>query len=357
MNRNALVTGASGFIGKNLVKHLVDRGDKVTCLVRRTSDLSELERLDCELKFDDLNDQSLESLQRAVANQDVVYHLAGKTRGLSPGELIKINQGGLERLLSVCRDTATPPTVVYISSLAAAGSSNKPVSESDECNPLSDYGRSKRAAELIAREYCDKVPVSIVRPPIVLGPDDKNGHTLFQAIDVSTLHMVPGFNDNWFSIIHVEDLVQALSLIADKGNRCKPNDLSDGIYYVADEKMVTYSELGHMIARAVGRSKATILRFPKPLVWMIAGFNSFIGHLIRRPLFFNIDKAREATAGSWICSSEKIKNELQFRPRCSLTERLLQTADWYRENGWLKKKPRQRSTQNAAGLEREKITS
>ena len=77
--KRVLVTGGSGFIGLNLVKRLISDGESVTCLVRETTDLTELRKLDCRLVTSDLL-QPGPALVSAVQGQDVVYHLAARTK-------------------------------------------------------------------------------------------------------------------------------------------------------------------------------------------------------------------------------------------------------------------------------------
>jgi uncharacterized protein YbjT (DUF2867 family) len=85
-----LVTGASGFIGTHLVRALIERGDEVSCLVRRTSKLVNLNGLPVQLVQGDITDAA--SLAPAVGNCDVVYHLAGLTKALSMADMMRANR-------------------------------------------------------------------------------------------------------------------------------------------------------------------------------------------------------------------------------------------------------------------------
>ncbi|MFH1919756.1 MAG: NAD-dependent epimerase/dehydratase family protein [Planctomycetota bacterium] len=116
-----LVTGASGFIGSHLVAALVARGDCVTALVRKTSCLDRLESLGVSLARGDVTDPA--SLQRAVADQSVVYHLAGLIRSLRTRQLYTVNGEGVHHIAEACAGEPEPPVLVVVSSLAAAGPS------------------------------------------------------------------------------------------------------------------------------------------------------------------------------------------------------------------------------------------
>src|SRR5574340_729751 len=94
---HALVTGATGFIGSNLVKELLNRGYKVTCLARRTSDLRSLEGLDVSFVYGDCTDK--DSLRQLPVNCSHVFHLAGLTKAKKEEDFFVANAIGTENLL------------------------------------------------------------------------------------------------------------------------------------------------------------------------------------------------------------------------------------------------------------------
>ena len=91
--------------------------------------------------------------------------------------------------------------------------------EKDEVSPVSHYGRSKRAGELAVMDFASQVPTTIVRPPIVVGERDRDAFQWFQLIQKLGIHVTPGFSDHHYSLIHVDDLVSALMLAAERGSR------------------------------------------------------------------------------------------------------------------------------------------
>jgi nucleoside-diphosphate-sugar epimerase len=336
---HALVTGASGFIGVHLVEQLVRRGDRVTALVRRTTNVERLRPFPVRLVYGDVTDA--QSLGEIVAGHDVVYHLAGLTMALSSADLTRVNAGGTRNILAACAAQSTPPTLVIVSSIAAAGPSRKgqPRVESDPPRPVSHYGRSKLAAELAAAQLAAIVPTTIVRPPIVFGEGDRASLPLFSTLARWGIHMVPSVCDPRFSLIHAADLAAALLLAARHGTRLATPPAQDGtagLYYVADDEAPTYAELGRRIGAAVGRSRIRVVRNLKTTVWTVAGITDLISHLRRRPNVFGIDKAREATAGSWVCSDAALRRDVGFLPAANLATRLAQTAQWYLEQGWIR---------------------
>jgi nucleoside-diphosphate-sugar epimerase len=331
-----LVTGATGFIGGHLVRQLHASGHQIRCLVRPSSDLKQMEPFEPEFVFGDVSEPN--SLDSAVDSVDVVYHLAGATKCLHSGELERVNINGVRHVARACADCSNPPTLILVSSLAAAGPTpaNRLRLESDKPTPVSRYGHSKLAGEYEALRLADRVPITIVRPPVVLGEADRDGLNLFNSIARWNLHLVPGMSDELFSVIHGDDLAQALILAAEKGVRAESVDSYNGIYFATSLETPTYAEFGQMIGDAVGRDHVRIIYSPKAAVWVIASINEIASQIRRRPHILSFDKAREATTGSWACDGSALHRDTGFKPTCSLQKRLAQTARWYREQGWIK---------------------
>ena len=333
----ALVTGATGFVGQHLVRHLTNAGIEVTCLVRRTSDLSRLTPFNPNYVYGDV--RQAESLKSAIENQDWVFHLAGLTKAIRKTDLQKVNQHGTETLAKVCSSQANPPTFIHVSSIAACGASRdeNPLTEIVQPQLTSHYGRSKLCGEQSVAKYGSHLPVTILRPPIVLGEFDKDGFQLFSSIQRFGLHLIPTWQDHYFSVIHAEDLANALLLAAQSGKRL-PNDQlnSQGIYFATTGPPLTYADLGRMITQTVGRSRTRMVHLPTPLLWCLGYLSELTCQIRRKPGILNLDKIREAVAGSWACSDEKIRQETSYQPEHSLMDRIQRTADWYFEQGWLK---------------------
>ena len=335
-----LITGGSGFIGSHLAAALVAEKHQVRCLIRPSSSRQRLEPLDVCLAHGDITD--CESLRAAVEGCEIVFQLAGCLRALDVRQFFDVNEQGVRNVAAVCAEQARPPVLVVVSSLAAAGPAQhgRPRVEADPPQPVSNYGRSKLAGEQAVREFADRLPISIVRPPIVFGEGDPATREIFEPIARFGVHMAPRWGTTWISVVHADDLVRLLLLAAERGKRIVPGPhdaraAAEGCYFAAAEPSVTYAEFGRMIGRAMGRRRTHIFRAGPIATWSVACVTTACAWLRRRPYYFDFDKAREALAGSWTCSAAAARRELGFAPGASLLERIEQTARWYRERGWL----------------------
>ncbi len=333
-----LVTGASGFIGGRLALRLIERGCRVACLVRAGSRVDALRAAGAELITGDVTDPGSVGSALARSQAELVFHLAGLTRARRSGDFMRVNEGGVGAVAGACAHRNLPPTLVVVSSLAAAGACapERARLEGDIPAPVSQYGRSKLGGEHAARKHAGAAPITIVRPPIVFGPGDRGTLEIFRSIARWGVHVVPGRGDHRLSLVHVDDLVEGLLLAAEKGERLGEfGSQGRGVYFLAAEEAPTHAELGLAIARALGRGSPALVRLPGAALRLLGVGGDLLARTGRRPGWINSDKFREALAGSWVCSSAKARDELGWRPAAPLADCLRETAEWYRLAAWL----------------------
>ena len=202
----ALVTGATGFVGSHLAEALRRRGDEVTALARSLKKAEALRPLAVRVVQGDLDDKA--ALAQAVDGQDVIYHVAGAIAARSEDDFMASNREGTRNVVAAAV-AAGGPRFVLVSSMAAGGPSprGRPLKGDEPPLPVTRYGRSKLAAEEVVR--ASGLPWTIVRPPMVYGPRDREVLKVFR---IARLGIAPVFGDGTqeLSAVHGADLADAL---------------------------------------------------------------------------------------------------------------------------------------------------
>lgn len=324
----ALVTGANGFIGSHLVEALRGRNIRVKCLVRATSNLQWIEPLNVDILPVDLS--RIETLIEPMQDADTVFHLAGATKAFNAQAFHQANVLVTQNLLKAAMTAdANLLRFVLVSTQAAAGPSagGAPVRENDPACPLTLYGKSKLAAEQVALSYSDQFPVTVIRPPSVFGPRDKDFLQLFKTISLG-INAVLGVQSHYASFIFVEDLVQGMIQAAE-------SDQTIGrTYFFATEERISLERFSQSIADVMGRRTVKI-RVPVWIFACIALIREGISRLIGKPNILNWDKVKEYRERFWICDSSQAKMDFNFCKINDLKTALQKTYHWYVQQGWL----------------------
>lgn len=325
MQRSALVTGATGFVGSHLVEQLTSNGWKVRALVRPTSNTGVLRQLGVALETGDLSDVG--AIRRAGEGVDVVYHLAAVTGLRREKNFDLANVEGTHNVVEAVRTArARPQRLVYLSSYAACGPAEpgRPRTLSEAPAPLTAYGRTKLAGEKIVQSLdVEGVQTVILRAPAVYGPGD---HALLPYFKLVRLGLAPApAGERWLHMIFVRDLARALQRAA---------DASGGIYPVADPREHSWSEMVAVLATALER-RPLRLSLPAGLVRAAAAATEGVSSLFGATAVFNREKAEEMLAPAWICEIAGSETLLPAEDATPLAEGIAETVRWYKRQGWL----------------------
>lgn len=317
------MTGASGFVGRRLCRRILDDGGGVTALVRPASDRRGLDRDRVRTVQGDL--VTGRGVAELVRGADVVLHLAGVTSASRRGTYRRCNVDGTRRLVEAAAAAPSPPVLVLCSSLAAAGPAEpgRPRPETDPPAPVSWYGHSKLAGEEALRESAGRLSATIVRPCVVYGPGD----ALFlpAALPMARAGVVTqcGFGARGFSLVHVDDLGEALLAAAARGRRLAAGDRASGVYHLSDGEAYTWGGFFAVLAEVLGRARAPrVVPLPLTLVRGAAVGAELVSLVRGRPMGLTRDKCRELAAAWWTCSDERARRELGLPPTVALRDGL-----------------------------------
>jgi len=322
----ALITGSNGFIGSHLAEWLCRRGDEVVCLVRRTSQTRSLDGLNIKFVVGDVRDK--ESLRAAVRGRDTVFHLAAVISALDWPAYFEANTRGTENLIDAClEEQPALRKFVYVSSISAAGPSppGQALRETDAARPVSPYGRSKLLAEEAVLARAARLPVTIIRPPNVIGPRQKE---LVQTIRLLERRIRPlvGTDETRTSLASVDDVVRALILAAESPR-------SEGeIYYVTDGGAYSWREITAALAESLGL-RGFALPIPYPVQLGAAAAAQAVARLRRTAPLFSVQHVRATRTLNWVYDGSKIERELGFAPTQDMKETVRRVVDWYRSGG------------------------
>ncbi len=323
-----IVTGASGFIGRHLVSALIDGGASVDVLVRpsRVPDVTDFwPGRAVAARAGDLLDHS--SLVGICDDVRTVFHLAGYAHAedaQADDTHWRVTVEGTRALLrEVVR--AGVSRFVFVSTVKVMGDGGQHcLDERSPLAPRGAYGRAKRVAEEMVFEAgsAHDLPVCVIRLPLVYGRDNKgNLPRMIVAIDRGRFPPLPAI-PNRRSMVHVDDVVQALLLAAEQPQaRGQRYIVTDGLAYSTSD---IYMQIRHALGKG---SPAWCL--PRWVLRVGARVGDLIGRIRRRPLSFNSMVFGKLTESAWY-SNDKIRRELGFRPTRTFTDGLPEMIQEYR---------------------------
>lgn len=274
---NIIITGATGFVGKNLSKYLIEKGNHVLPL-------------------------SLRNPWKIDENADAIVHLAGKahdTKNTSADkEYFEINTELTKKLFQEFLNSEIKNFIYFSSVKATADSVEGFLDEEHQSNPQTPYGKSKLEAEkfLLTQKLSENKRLFIIRPCMIHGPGNKgNLNLLYKFVEKGIPYPLAAFENkrSFLSIDNLNFLVFEM---------LKNKNISSGIYNFADDQSLSTNDLVKLIANVSGK---------KEKLWKISsGFISTaakLGDVLKLPL--NSERLKKLTE-NYLVTNQKIKNAL-----------------------------------------------
>lgn len=299
------LTGATGFVGQAVLDVLAHRGLPAKALAR-----SEQSRQWTGVEWIKGDLGNRDALDALIDGVEAVIHIAGLTNTPDPAEFETANVAGTLELVEAAM-AANVPRFVFVSSLSA----REP--------HLSAYGASKAKAEkLVAASGLDW---TIVRPPAVYGPRDRDMFELFRSAKWGLVPVPPPGRS---SMIHVADLAELLVALV-PGDE----DVTHAVFEPDDgrEDGWSHREMAKAIGWAMGRHP-WVLHLSGPMLERAAAIDRFCR---RGKAKLTLDRVGYMTHPDWVVSKHARVPERIWKPRIPTRDGLKATAQWYREMGWL----------------------
>lgn len=320
--KNVLVTGATGFIGSNLVRRLVKSGYKVTIFVPKNSNHPFLKNL--KLKRAEGDIRNYDALSKAIKGCDYVFHLAAIINP-EKKELFDVNVNGTENVMKACLNSKVKK-VVHVSSTSVLGfstSKKKKISEKDEIKEEGYlYAKSKKMAEDIAQKYADKgLNATIANPSSVIGAGEVNP---------IILKLVRSINENkirfTFSggtcLVAVEDAVDGLLLALKKGKK--------GERYIFAGEYISFIDECNLIAKILNKPNVK-LELPRIFYYPLYLLALIMQTFFRKSLITSSGIKHAYSFRNF--DTSKARKELGWKPKIKIEDAMQQTIRYYKSQG------------------------
>jgi dihydroflavonol-4-reductase len=332
------VTGASGFIGANLVHELTARGHRVKALIRPDSDARGLYGAEFERVTGDILDRKL--LEREMEGCDWCFHVAAAyslwMRNYAP--MYETNVEGTRNVLEAAGKVGCRK-IVYTSTVGTVGLPKKingKFTPTDETERISDeqlsndYKRSKFRAEAVAMELFRKkgLPIVIVNPTAPVGPRDAKPTPTGQLIVDFLNRRIPAYLDTGLNWVHVRDVAIGHILAAEQGR------FGDRYILGNADGNWTMKEMLQTLEEITG-IRAPKMKIPYWVAYRAAEINEMISFVTRNPPRAPLAGVRMAKYKMWFSPAKAI--EQLGLPQTPPKQALADAVEWFRANGYVEK--------------------
>jgi len=330
MPRMSLITGTTGFVGAAVVRHLLEAGDDVKALVRKESDLGNLQGLKVELVYGDLRDK--DSLRRAIKGCLRLYHVAASYSLWTPDPkiLYESNVDGTQNILEAAEEMGLEK-IVYTSTVGALAVP-KEGGQGNEETPvvfneiIGHYKRSKYLAEQVALRMAKRgLPVVIVNPSAPIGPRDIKPTPTGKMIVDFLKGLMLAYIDTGMNLVDVDDVAAGHLLAAEKGRT--------GEKYILGHQNMSLKEICDLMSNISG-IHAPRIKLPRKAILPLAYANQWISdYITRKPPLIPLDGIRMAKKHMYYDSSKAIK-ELGL-PQTPIEIAMGKAIKWFKDNHYV----------------------
>lgn len=320
----SLVTGATGFIGAHIVRALLAKGERVRCLVRKTSKGANLAGLNVDIVEGDITNPPRE----AFADIDTLYHCAADYRlwTRNPRELFDVNVGGTRAMIERAENVRR---IVYTSSVSAIGLTldGSPANEDTPIHPgdlVGPYKTSKYEAEQVARELASRgAPVVIVNPSTPVGELDVKPTPTGQIIVDFLKRKMPAYVETGMNVVDVRDVAAGHLLAAERGRV--------GERYILGNRDMTLKQIFDALAAITGIPSPRV-KVPHWIPMIAAVFSEGAAKITKRAPRVSLDSVRMSRHTMFFDASKAVR-ELGL-PQTPVNEALKRAVSWFRANGY-----------------------
>jgi len=307
------VTGATGFIGRRVVRALTAAGYAVRALARRSPAHEDADAVDAvSWVLGSLTDAA--ALTALVKGAAAVIHCAGAIKAANRDDFLSVNRDGTRRLAEIAAAQAAPPRFIFLSSLAA----REPT--------LSSYAASKRAGEQALRAFQAALPFVILRPPAVYGPGDMETLRIFRMAAQGYV-LAPAVAGARTSLAHADDVAGAIVAAL------KLAEVPDHVIEFDDGRLggYTWAEIAAAAGQAL-RTTPRVVPVPVPVLYLAGAAASVSAYLTRRPTVLGWGKVPELLHPDWVAAGPALSG---YKPLWNIEKGFKDTVSWYSSRGLL----------------------
>jgi len=319
-NKLVLITGGAGFLGLHVARYFAERGWKCVLVDILPYQKSEYPQDKCLFLEVDVRDKA--KLKIAMKNCEVVVHAAAALPLWSPIDIMTTNVLGTKNVIELTKELNVRRTI-YISSTAVYGVPKKhPIVETDPVQGVGAYGHSKIAAEKIAFKYMAQgTPITIIRPKTFVGTHRLGVfEILFDWVHDNVKIPVVGSGKNRYQLLSVEDLTEAIYTFTEKDKSAYTD-----VFNIGAEKFGTVQEDFSQFFRTV-HSKSRLFATP---AWPLKMTLRALELLHLSPLYQWVYETADKDS---FVSIDKLKHVLNWKPKYSNSDALIQAYQWYQKN-------------------------